>query len=188
MDPTARDEGPSLERYRDYLHLLARVQLQPRLQSKIAPSDIVQQTLLKAHEKRAQFRGKTDAELMGWLRKILANTLAETVRHLGRQQRDVKLEKSLQASLDDSSAKLERWLAADQSSPSQHLVRQEQFVRLAEALAQVPEEQRTVLELRHLQGQSIGAISRSLNRSEAAVAGLLRRGLQKLRELLVEPP
>lgn len=186
MDPTARDEASGLERYRDYLHLLARVQLQPRLQSKIAPSDIVQQTLLKAHEKRAQFRGTTDAELAGWLRKILANTLAETVRNLGRQQRDIALEKSLQASLDDSSAKLERWLAADQSSPSQHLIRQEQLVRLASALAQLPEEQRNVLELRHLQGQSIGAISQQLGRSEASVAGLLRRGLQRLRELLDE--
>jgi RNA polymerase sigma-70 factor (ECF subfamily) len=186
MDPTARDEASSLERYRDYLHLLARVQLQPKLQSKIAPSDIVQQTLLKAHEKRAQYRGTTDAELAGWLRKILANTLAETVRNFGRQQRDVALEKSLQASLDDSSAKLERWLAADQSSPSQHLIRQEQLVRLASALAQLPDEQRSVLELRHLQGQSIGAISQQLGRSEASVAGLLRRGLQQLRELLDE--
>src|SRR5579862_2697349 len=147
MDSQGEGQDHSLERYRPYLQMLARVQLNPRLQSKIEPSDIVQQTLLKAHEKRAQFRGTTDGELAGWLRKILANTLAETMRSFGRQQRDVGLEKSLQASLDDSSAKLERWLAADQSSPSQHLARQEKLVRLAQAMAELPEEQRTVLEL-----------------------------------------
>ena len=184
MDPQAQHQGAGLERFRDYLHLLARVQLPAKLQSKVTPSDIVQQTLLKAHEKRGQFRGGTEAELAGWLRRILANTLAETLRHLGRQQRDAALEQSLQASLDDSSAKLERWLAADQSSPSQHVMRQEQLVRLAQALAELPEDQRSVLELRHLQGMSIEDISHRLERSEASVAGLLRRGLQKLRDLL----
>jgi RNA polymerase sigma-70 factor (ECF subfamily) len=184
MDPAAEGQGADLERYRAYLHLLARMQLNPRLAAKIAPSDIVQQTLLKAHAKRDQYRGGADAELAGWLRKILANTLAESLRRFGRQQRDVALERSLEATLDGSSAKLEKWLAADQSSPSQHLARQEQLVRLAGALAELPEEQRTVLELRHLQGLSIGSISRQLERSEASVAGLLRRGLQKLREQL----
>jgi RNA polymerase sigma-70 factor (ECF subfamily) len=184
MDAAAEGQVPDLERYRAYLYLLARMQLNPRLAAKVAPSDIVQQTLLKAHEKRDQYRGDTDAELAGWLRKILTNTLAESLRRFGRQQRDVALEQSLEASLDGSSAKLEMWLAADQSSPSQHLVRQEQLVRLAGALAELPEEQRTVLELRHLQGLPIATISRQLQRSEASVAGLLRRGLQKLRERL----
>ena len=180
------DPGPGLERYRDYLHLLARMHLHPRLKAKIAPSDIVQEALLKAHEKREQYRGQTDAELAGWLRRILTTTLAEAARRFGRQQRDVGLEQSLQASMQDSSERLEMFLAADQSSPTQHLVRQERIVRLAHALAQLPEEQRTVLELRHLQGFSIEAIGKHLDRSEASVAGLLRRGLQQLRELLKE--
>src|SRR5688500_3189659 len=115
---SAEDQAAGLERYREYLHLLARLHLKPRLAGKLSPSDIVQQTLLKAHEKRAQYRGGTEAELAGWLRAILASTLAEAARHFGRQQRDAGLERSLQASLDDSSAKLERWLAAEQLSPS----------------------------------------------------------------------
>jgi RNA polymerase sigma-70 factor (ECF subfamily) len=186
MNAEESGRGTDLERYRTYLHLLARVQLNPRLQSKIAPSDIVQQTLLKAHEKRDQFRGG-EQEFAAWLRRILANTLAETLRHFGRQQRDAGLERSLQASVDDSSANLERWLAADQSSPSQHVMRQEHLSRLAEALAELPEDQRTVVELRHLQGLSVAAIGAQVGKSEAAVAGLLRRGLQRLREVLGEP-
>ncbi len=108
------------------------------------------------------------------------------MRSFGRQQRDVALEKSLQATLDDSSAKLECWLAADQSSPSRHLVRQEQLDKLARALEQLPEDQREVVELRHLQGLSIPVICRRVERGEASVAGLLRRGLQRMRDLLSE--
>jgi RNA polymerase sigma-70 factor (ECF subfamily) len=186
MNSAAGDQAAGLERYREYLHLLARMQLNPRLASKIAPSDVVQQTLLRAHEKRDQYRGSA-AELAGWLRAILASTLAEAARNFGRQQRDAGLERSLQASLDDSSAKLERWLAAEQSSPSQQAQREEALARLAQALAELPEEQRTVVELRHLQGMPVAAIAAHVGRSEASVAGLLRRGLQRLRVVLDEP-
>src|SRR5262249_13692959 len=98
--------GPvqALERFRDYLRLLARLQLDPRLQSKLDASDLVQQTLLKAHESLDQFRGKTAAEQAAWLRQILARTLANAFRDFGRAKRDVALERSLEASLWESSA------------------------------------------------------------------------------------
>jgi RNA polymerase sigma-70 factor (ECF subfamily) len=114
----------------------------------------------------------------------LVNTLAEAVRGLGRQQRDVALERSLEAAVADSSARLERWLAADQSSPSQRAIRQEELLRLARAIAQLPEDQRTALEMRHVQGCSLAAISQHMDRSEASIAGLIRRGLKQLREQL----
>jgi len=186
MSSEANDPA-GLERFCEYLHLLARLQMNPRLTGKVAPSDIVQQTLLKAHEKREQFRGGTAADLAGWLRAILASTLAESMRHFGRQRRDAGLERSLQAALDDSSANLERWLAADQSSPSQQVMREEHLSRLARALAELPEEQRTVVELRHLRGMPVAAIADQVDKSAASVAGLLRRGLQRLREVLGEP-
>lgn len=107
-----------LEHFRAYLHLLARLQLHPRLQAKLDPSDVVQETLLKAHAKRDQFAGEADGELAAWLRVILANTLAEKLRAFGRQQRDINLERSLQAQMDQSSARLEKFLAGDESTPS----------------------------------------------------------------------
>jgi RNA polymerase sigma-70 factor (ECF subfamily) len=121
-----------------------------------------------------------------WLRQILVNTLAEAVRGFGRQQRDVALERSLEAAVTDSSARLECWLAAEQSSPSQHVVRQEAMLRLAGALARLPDDQRSALEMRHVQGCSLADISQLMGRSEASVAGLLRRGLKELREQLNE--
>jgi RNA polymerase sigma-70 factor (ECF subfamily) len=186
---TADTETPGawLARYRDYLRLLARLHIDSRLLGKVDPSDVVQETLLKAQSNLLQFRGTTEAERAAWLRAILATTLAELVRRFTRQQRDVLLERSLHASLDESSSRLEAWLVDEQSSPSDLLVRQEMLLRLAAALESLPEDQRTILELRYLHGQPVAAIEQATGRSTASVAGLLRRGLDRLRALLEEP-
>src|SRR5262249_59344683 len=89
-----------LEHFREYLRVLARLQIDPRLRPKLDPSDVVQETLLKAHERRDQFRGTTNAELAAWLRQILANQLAEALRHYTRQARDVSRERSLEAAVE----------------------------------------------------------------------------------------
>ncbi len=174
--------GLGLERFRNYLLLLARMRLDDRLGARLDPSDVVQETLLEAHRKQAQFRGRTDAELAAWLRQMLAYAIADAVRAQGRARRDVARERSLEAALDDSSARLEAWLAADQSSPSDRAQREEQLVQLAEALAQLPEDQRRAVELKHLQGYTVADVARTLGRTETAVGGLLRRGMTRLRE------
>jgi RNA polymerase sigma-70 factor (ECF subfamily) len=179
-------EGPErpLEDYREYLRLLARLQLDPRLRGRLDSSDIAQETLLKAHAHQDQFRGKTEAERAGWLRTILANTLADSLRKLAREQG--REERLLEAALEESSVRLEHWLQSNEPAPGDHIQRQEQLLRLASALAELPEEQRTAIELRHLQGYSVPDISELTGRSVASVSGLLRRGLKRLRQLLEE--
>jgi RNA polymerase sigma-70 factor (ECF subfamily) len=184
MKANSNAGAEALERFREYLCLLTRMRLHPQLQGKLDASDVVQQTLLEAFQARTQFRGQTDGEYAAWLRQILARNLSNALRDLGRAKRDVKRERSLDAVLDESSAKLEQWIAAEQSTPSQQAERNEQVLRLAEALATLPEDQRTVLELRHLQGWSLAEIARQTNRTPPAVAGLLHRGLKGLRERL----
>ncbi len=168
-----------VESYRSYLLLLARLQLAPEFQGKLDPSDLVQQTMLKAHECRDQFRGSSDAEQLAWLRAILANTLTDAIRKLA--PRAGMRERSLEAGLEQSSWRLESILAADQTTPSQKAIRHEQLIRLADAIVQLPDDQRQAVELRHLQGLATAEIAQRMNRSIASVGGLLQRGLRALR-------
>jgi len=184
MDDDARPDVPLVERFRDYLLVLARMQLRPATGNKLEASDVVQETILEAHRKRAQFRGHTEAEMAGWLRQLLAFNLADALRAAGRAKRNVARERSLEAVLDASSARLGAMLAADQTTPSEAAGRHEEAVVLSHALEQLPEFQRQALILRHCQGCSLDEISRELDRTPAAVAGLLKRGLRQLRILL----
>ncbi|HZV07954.1 MAG TPA: sigma-70 family RNA polymerase sigma factor [Gemmataceae bacterium] len=184
MTRNGEDSEPDLEVFRDHLRLLARAELDARLQGKIDPSDVVQQTLLEAYQARDQFRGKSKAELAAWLRRILAHNLADVVRRYGAASRDAALEHSLEASLDESASRLDVWLADERSSPTQQLVRQEQLARLYDALMKLPEDQRIAVEGKHLQGLSVEEISQQMGKTVTAVGGLLRRGMRRLRELL----
>jgi RNA polymerase sigma-70 factor (ECF subfamily) len=186
MAPVDRPDNDPLEQHREELRLLARLHLSPRLRGKVDPSDVVQQALLQAHEKRDQFQGETEAERGAWLRRILANVLADTLRGFGFAKRDVALERSLEAALQESSVRLNGLLQPEPSSPSQGAMRHEELLRLARALDRLPGDQRQVVEMHHLQGLQVPEIAEHLERTPAAVAGLLRRGLKKLRELLRE--
>ena len=147
---------------------------------------MVQNTLLEAHTARDQLRGRSEAEQKMWLRQILIHNLANAVRDLRRAKRDVALECSLEQALDDSSSRLDAWLAAEQSSPSERAQRNEMLLRVDETLAALPEAQRQVLVLRYYHGWPLADICRHVQRSQTAVAGLLHRGMVQLRTVLCE--
>jgi RNA polymerase sigma-70 factor (ECF subfamily) len=184
MDTGGQEQGFRADHFRHYLRLLAGVHLDRRLRGKLDPSDVVQQTLLEAYQKRERFRGQSEAEYLGWLRQILAHNLADALRAFGQAKRDLARERSLDAALEQSSQNLGRWLAAEQASPSQNAQRHERAVLLANALATLPEAQREAVVLRHWHGWSLAEIARELGRTHEAVAGLLKRGLHQLRLLL----
>src|SRR5262249_18365704 len=101
-----------------------------------------------------------------------------------RAKRDVRRERSLEAAIEDSFSRTESWLAGSDPSPSKAAMRIEQLLRLAKEVAKLPDEQREAVVLHHLHGWSLAQLAGHLQRSEASVAGLLRRGLKKLRELM----
>src|SRR5262249_46316508 len=177
--------GRLLELYRNYLTLLARLQIGRRLQGKVDAADLVQETFLKAHRDLARFRGRTEAELVHWLRQILVANLAMLVRrYCGTQRRDVRLECELAVALDHSSRILDRGLVAADSSPSQRAARREQAVLLANALQQLPEDYREVIILRHMEGLAFPEVARQMGRTLDSVKKLWTRGLVQLRRSL----
>jgi len=187
MSSKGADATLNIERFREYLRLLARLQLDRRLQGKIDLSGVVQQTLLEAHLALEQLRSMDDGRQAAWLRRALANNLTDEVRRLGRASRNVMLERSLEAALESSSSRLESWLATEQASPSEQAVRNEQLLRLADALRQLPDDQRIAVEGHHLQGRPLADIAEELGRSRGAVGALLLRAMKKLRGLLESP-
>lgn len=172
--------------FRPYLLMLARLQFDSVLQAKLDASDIVQQTLLEAHQSLAQFRGHGNGEMAAWLRQILARNLADEGRRFQRHKRNIISEVSLQAALHESTVRLQRWLAIEGGTPSDLAIANEQLVRLGSALLALPDDQRRAVELHHLQGDSSATVAARLGKTEVAVAGLLRRGLKKLREQMHE--
>ena len=187
----ARQEQPGaldrlLDSYRNYLRLLARTGLDASLQGKADPSDLAQDALLKASVRFGQFRGATDAELAGWLRKILARCLADFVRRHRSQSRRAGREQSLDRLLDRSSQAMERVLATDGSSPSASAQRRDLGVVLSDALAKLSEDHREVIVLHHLEGLDWDEVARRLGRTPGAARLLWTRALKQLRPLIDE--
>lgn len=173
------------ERYRGYLLYLARQHAAADLRGKLDPSGVVQQTLLEAHAAAALLARLDSHQRLGWLRTALARNLADEAKRLRAGKRDARRERPID--LDASASRLESWLAAQQSSPSQQADRGEQLLRLADALTALPEAQREAVERHYLQGEPVSVVAAAMGKTPAALAGLLKRGLRHLREALREP-
>ena len=177
-------EGPDrlLESFRNYLLLLARTSIDTSLQGKVDASDLVQETMLKAHQRFGQFRGRSERELATWLRQILAHNLVDVARRFrAAAARRVSRERSLEDINDRSSAALGDMLIAAGNSPSQSAERRELCVVLADALADLSADHRRVIELRNLQELDWGDVAQKMDRSEGAVRMLWARALKELR-------
>lgn len=177
--------GVLLQQYRNYLVVLASMQIEKRLQPRVSPSDVVQETMLRAHKHFGQFRGTTEQELLAWLRQILVNSLAKFVeQHMLAARRDVRREVSIErigAALEHSTIQLAALVPAATNSPSMAVQQREEAVVLADRLAQLPGDYRDVLVLRNLQGLPFDAVAARLGRSVGATRMLWLRAIEKLR-------
>lgn len=174
--------GRLLELYRNYLRVLARVEIGRRLQGKVDASDVVQEAFLDAARYFPAFRGSGEAQFAGWVRQILAGTLANQVRrYAGTQARDVRLEVGLATDLDQSAAGLAAIPADPHSSPSHQAARGEQNRLVAEALGRLPDDYQTVIALRHLEGLTFAQVAERMGRTVDAVEKLWVRALAQLR-------
>lgn len=178
----SRTHNSELEVYRDYLGLLGRLQLDDKLAAKVDISGIVQLTLLEAG--RSRWGELAVDRRVAWLRRIFANNLLDEIRKFRTEARDIERERSLELAVEQSASRLEHWLAADQSTPSQQAVRAEESLRLSKALVCLPATQRQAIELHHLQSLPLEDVGQRMNITKGAAAALIFRGTTKLRELL----
>jgi RNA polymerase sigma-70 factor, ECF subfamily len=182
---------PSMSEFREYLWLLARLQIIPNLRIQIDPSDIVQETLLTAQRVIGQFKGQDEAKLAawlrtgegeaalgGWLRNMLANTLTDAIRKLLRGHGEYL--QSLESALEESSGRIDSLRSANEPAPGHQLSHFELLLRLAQVVARLPEEQRAAL------GEALArdverAMSAQPDRTRPVTIGLLYRGIKRLR-------
>lgn len=187
---SAADVGQLLSVYTQYLKSLANHQLDRRVRQRVSPSDLVQDTLLEAHRDFPNFRGTTTGELVSWLRRILIhNLIRASEHHLHTEKRDARREISLQrlaANLGSVDAPLDAALKSPIGSPSADLRGREQVTELERALGSLPNDQRQVVTLRHLEGLAFNEIAAKLGRSSGACRMLWLRAMDVLREKLQE--
>ena len=177
--------GQLLERYRNYMGLLVRLQVGRRLRSKVDVDDLLQEIWLEIHRKIALFRGCSEREFLTWVRRVIGSILANQIRHyIGTKGRDLRLERALTDELDQSSRAMNGSLVAPESSPSQQAVRREQAVLLADALQDLPDDYREVIILRQLEGLSFPDVARRVGRTEDSVKNVWLRALSRLRRAL----
>jgi RNA polymerase sigma-70 factor (ECF subfamily) len=172
-------------RYRQYLKLLADMQLGRRLKARCEASDVVQLTLLEAHRDFGAFTGSHEGELLAWLRRILANNLFNEARYHAAKQRAASREVSLEqlhAGLESSSMNLSQCLAGDGPTPSTVALQHENAVLLADALSRLPQDYQTVLLLRIFEGLSAEDVAKRMSRTAGAVRMLQLRALNALRD------
>lgn len=178
--------GVLLQQYRNYLVVLASMQIEKRLQPRVSPSDVVQETMLRAHKHFGQFRGTTEQELLAWLRQILVNSLAKFVeQHMLAARRDVRREVSIErigAAIEHSTIQLAALVPAATTSPSMAVQQREEAVVLADRLAQLSADYREVLVLRNLQGLPFDEVAARMGRSVGATRMLWLRAIEKLRQ------
>jgi RNA polymerase sigma-70 factor (ECF subfamily) len=176
----------ALEEYRAYLETLTFIQIDPRLRSKFGLSDVVQDTLVEAWRDLEHIQALDAEGRKRWLRRMLVNNLLETIDHWRAKRRDVDLEQPMEAAAAESSCRLQQWLAAEDSSPSSPLVREEEALALVEALSQLDVRQREALILQKYHGWTLAQIAERLSCTVGAVAGLHARGLEELRRHLTD--
>lgn len=167
--------GKLLSKYRNYLLLIANQDLDDGLRSKLGASDVVQETMLLAQQKFEQFRGDSEKEFLGWLKKILANDMHNNRRQYATQKRDAGLEQNLQAQ-----SSMKQILVDGNLTPSSDALQRERAKVLAEALKQLSEDHRQVIQLRNFEQLDFSEVGNRMDRSADAARKLWARAIESL--------
>jgi RNA polymerase sigma-70 factor, ECF subfamily len=173
-----------LQRDEDELMATISLAIPEQLRGKIDMDDVRQGAFVRYHRNPTVQEGRSAGERLAYFKMALASELSDVIARFQARSRDTARERPLDTTFDDSSDGRGQWLAADQTSPSGRASRQEQLTRLAAALAELPPDQRQAVQLHHLEGHTLANTASAMGISKPSVAGLIFRGMQRLRELL----
>lgn len=171
--------GRLLEMCRHYLLLVAGQELTPALRAKVAPSDIVQDTLMSAGRDYQRFRGCSGEELLAWLRGILRYNVADIHRLYSTEKRQASREIAWDDVPWDERPK------DPAESPSRQVQAREQDEQLEKALQQLPEHYRQVIRMYSMERLSFVQIAEKLSSTPDAVRKLWGRAVEELAKHLV---
>lgn len=178
--------GHLMSLYASYLKLVVSSQLDDRLRTRVSASDVVQETFFEAHRDFPAFRGQSPEEFLGWMRRILVNNLLRAVeQHMHTAKRDLRREVSLERmrqGVEQSTWQFQALVVSQEESPSTDLQRQESESALAEVLAELPDDYRELIRLRHIEGLPFAEVAERMERTSGAVRMLWLRALKQLRE------
>lgn len=172
-----------LDRYRNYMTVLARAEMSPAVQTRVDASDIVQETMFELHKNFSQFRGSTEKELLAWLRRSLIRNILDQIKRQRAARRDVRREHRM-GTTEHSGAVMLDQLCANISSPSQQVSRVEQSVRVANALASLSPNYRDVIMLRNIHRLEFRKIGEQMGKSHGATRMLWLRALEAFKKAL----
>ncbi len=183
--------GSLLARHRGRLHSMISLRLDPRLQGRIDPSDVLQEAFLAASLQLKDYASSRSMPFFLWLRLVAGQKLIALHRHhLGKQIRDAGREVALyQGSLPEaSSTALAARLLGREAAPSEAAMRAELVLRLETALNRMDPLDREVLVLRHFEQLSNGEAAQVLGIQQSAASKRYIRALRRLREILQNMP
>jgi len=171
--------------YRPRLRKMVAAQLDDRLAARFDPSDVVQEALVEATRRLAEYLEHRPVSFYPWLRGLALDRLTDLRRrHLGAARRSVLREEPDLQGPNRSAFALADRLLASVSSPSSPLQRQQVEARVREALDRLNSTEREILVLRYVEDCSTAEIAQLLNLSERTIRRGHSRALARLSPLL----
>ena len=181
-DPDAR--CTLLEVCRPLLKELALAAFPKQLAADWDPSDLVQESLFEMHRDLPDFRGSGSKELLAWLRSMIDHNLIDRMRYANSRKRFSSSRESLERTHVDG-LPLKELVACRELAASRIFDIRDQFHQLIRQIANLPNRQSEVVAMRYLRSMTLEEIAEATGNTESAVAGLIFRGIQSIRQAFV---